>query len=334
MRATQIAFNIKDIPIRGDLVLAPMDGISDLPFRSICTEFGSAISYTGFLNARDINQNLDTVRQAAMYSPEERPIAFQIYGDSEAELLQASSQLLPLQPDMIDINMGCPDRRVTARGAGAGLLKDPQKVGGIVRGMVDQLPIPVTVKIRLGWDERSQNYLDLARIIEDNGAALLAVHARTRAQRYQEPADWKAIAEIVKAVKIPVIGNGDVQTPADIDLMKSETGCAGVMIGRAAIGNPWIFQRLNTHVIPPDTRRDVILDHLARSTHHYGTRMGIRLFRKHLKRYLRPVHPDPDVQYQMLTCDDYHELSEWINGFFSSEHAQVSPAANVANHSI
>jgi tRNA-dihydrouridine synthase B len=288
------AFFVGSIPIQGNLVLAPMRGYSDLPYRSICRKMGSAISYTSFAGAIGIlNEDKETYL-ALKYLPEERPIVFQIYDNDEERLLDATRQICKLKPDIIDINMGCSIRGISTRGAGAGLLQDVGKVGRIVKSLTSVLDIPVSAKIRLGWSHRSKNYLDIARKIEDHGGALIAVHARTRDQGYRGHADWDAIAEIKEAVNIPVIGNGDVKTVEDIDQITAHTGCDAVMIGRAAKGNPWIFQRRNRIEVPFEEVLDIIHLHLDRMIDFYGQGLGMVHFRKHLAAYLDPMKlPDP-----------------------------------------
>ncbi len=231
-------FTIKQIPVYGDLILAPMDGYSDRPFRSLCRELGSAVSYTEFINALDVLQGHPLLEKRLAFLPEERPVAFQIFDSEPGRLLDAALRLQAYQPDIIDINMGCSVQKVSARGAGAGLLREPEKVARIMALLTAALNVPVTAKIRLGWDEQRRNYLEIAQAVEENGGSLLAVHARTRAQAYSGQADWEAIAEIKQAVKIPVVANGDVRTVADIERIKQVTGCEAVMIGRAGGGQP------------------------------------------------------------------------------------------------
>jgi nifR3 family TIM-barrel protein len=279
------------IPFNGDTILAPMDGFSDLPFRSVCRELGSTASYTEFVNAIDVVQRNRKVKQRVAkrvaFLPEERPVGFQLFDNDPDRLLEAALILMEHQPDFIDINLGCSDRSVSGRGAGAGLLRTPERIAEILRKLTARLPVPVTAKMRLGWDETSRNYLEVAKIVQDNGGALLAVHARTRKQGYGGQADWAAIAEICQAVSIPVVGNGDVRRAADIDRLKAATGCQAVMIGRAAVGNPWIFQRVERVEVPKEEVLRVMRLHLSRSLDFYGER-GLVLFRKHASRYLNP----------------------------------------------
>jgi tRNA-dihydrouridine synthase B len=301
------------LPVQGDLILAPMQGFSDLPYRSICRTMGSAMSYTSFAGAIGILAGDRETLQALEFLPEERPIVFQIYDDNEARLLKAASQIRELNPDMIDINMGCSIRGISGRGAGAGLLRDAGKVGKIIRSLTSLLDIPISAKIRLGWSHRSKNYLDIARTIEDEGGALIAVHARTRDQRYGGSADWDAIAEIKKNVKIPVIGNGDVTSIDDIDRMKNHTGCDAVMIGRAAKGNPWIFQRRRREDVPLPEVAAIIHTHLNRMIEFYGKKRGLLRFRKHLASYLAPIELPDHLRLAILKCTSKTRLQSLLS---------------------
>jgi nifR3 family TIM-barrel protein len=263
-----------------------MDGFSDWPFRSICRALGSAMSYTEFVKAEFIVHALEHIAARFTYDEAERPVVFQIYGDDPEELLEAALRLQEKRPDIIDINMGCPARTVANRGAGVGLMRTPLKVARIFRKLSAALEVPVTGKIRLGWDDY-RSYKLIARIVEENGGAAIAVHGRTKEQGYGGQADWDAIAEVKAAVKIPIIGNGDVKSVADIDRMKAHTGCEAVMIGRAAVGNPWIFSRLDRSQVTPEMVRQMVHQHLERNLAFYGPRKGLLLFRKHAMQYLK-----------------------------------------------
>ncbi|MBI5712346.1 MAG: tRNA-dihydrouridine synthase family protein, partial [Chloroflexi bacterium] len=258
-------FLIRHIPIYGDAILAPMSGYSDMPFRSICRELGSAMSYTEFVPAPGINIGAEAVLRRLMFIPQERPITFQIFGSDVNELEKAARRIEEMNPDIIDLNMGCWADSVALHGAGAGLLCAPQKIGEIFKRLTRAVGLPVTGKIRLGWDDSSRNYLEVAKILEDNGASLIAVHGRTKAQGYKGQADWGAIGEVKARAKIPVIGSGDVRCVADIDRMKQRTGVDAVMIGRAAIGNPWIFARKDSRAVTYEDRANMIRKHLVRS---------------------------------------------------------------------
>ncbi len=304
------AFYVRDIPVYGDLILAPMDGFSDLPFRRICRENGSAMSYTEFVNVDEFKGGRwpEKTGRKLVFDPSERPMTFQVYGNDEDRLVAAAERLLELGPSILDLNMGCSVNTIAGRGAGAGLLCAPTKIGSIFRRLSAALPIPVTGKIRLGWDDRSRNYLDVARILEDSGAALIAVHGRTKAQGYKGQADWDAIAEIKRAVRIPVLGNGDVTTPTDIARIKSHTGCDGVMIGRGAIGNPWIFARKTPHQVLFDDKVALVRRHLALNLDFYGAELGLILFRKHVVRYIDSLRALADYRVRLLTCASADEF--------------------------
>jgi nifR3 family TIM-barrel protein len=296
-------FRVGKLPIYGRAILSPMDGYSDWPFRSICRQLGSAISYTEFINVNDILAVFKKVKPKMSFTEAERPVAIQIYGDDPDRILEAALRVQESGPDFIDINMGCPSKSIANRGAGVGLMRTPLKIARIFRKLSAVLQVPVTGKIRLGWDDDCLTYLLVARIIEENGGRLLALHARTRAQGYRGEADWDAIAKVVAAVKIPVIGNGDVSVVEDIPRRISQTGCAAVMVGRAAIDNPWIFAGLDRAAVSPQQVREMILAHLDRSLQFYGPERGLVLFRKYIARYLAPYHLPKDLRLKLLTSE-------------------------------
>jgi len=281
-------FSIGPIPVFGDLILAPMDGYSELPFRSLCREYGSSVSYTAFVNAIDILQESDSAWRSLRYLENERPVIFQIYDSDEDRLIQAALVIRSLEPDAIDINMGCSVRSVSGRGAGAGWLREPDKIERLLSRLVRELDLPVTAKIRLGWDDVNRNYLEVARAIEHSGASLIAVHGRTRQQGFRGEADWDAISEIKAAIRLPVIANGDVRIVEDIERIKAHTSCDGVMLGRAAMGNPWIFSRQARADVSRSDLTAAIQHHLSRMIEFHGQVDGLLRFRKHLKRYLLP----------------------------------------------
>ena len=309
-------FLIRDIPIQGDLILSPMAGYSDRPFRAICRELGSAISYTEFVSTEALSYNNPKSWRFFDYHEAERPIAFQVFDHEVDRLVTQCRRIVErLQPDLIDINMGCSVNKVSQKGAGAGLLRTPHKIAQIFSRLSTELTVPVTGKIRLGWDANSLNYLEVAHILEDNGASAIAVHGRTKQQGYKGEALWAPIAEIKAQVKIPVIGNGDVKCVADIDRLKAQTGCDAVMIGRAAIGNPWIFQRKDRSDVTFDERAALVRAHLAAMLDYYGPYYGLILFRKHVVHYLKGLPQNRERYVALLTCstaDEFVELfSQW-----------------------
>jgi len=271
----------------GRLILAPMDGFCDQPFREICREMGSAISYTEFINVLDVvPKMLPYVKKRISYSDVEHPVGFQLYGSSADEILPAALRLLEFRPDFFDINIGCSERRVAARGAGAGLLDKPEEIKLIAQKLVGETGLPVTAKIRIGQDKSALNYLEISKLLQDCGICMIAVHGRTRDQRWREPAIWGPIADIVRCVNIPVAGNGDIREISDIDRMFAETGCAAVMIGRAAIGNPWIFSRVEKSSLSRRQLLEMLNDHWQRFKFFQGRGQSIVPFNKHFKAYL------------------------------------------------
>jgi nifR3 family TIM-barrel protein len=306
-------FSIRNISIFGRFILAPMDGYTDSPMRRICKSFGSALIYSEFLNGIDITQGHPHFKTQSYFHESERPFVYQVYDDQPARFLAAALKLAALQPDIIDINLGCSARKVSNRGAGAGLLRNPAKIAEIASSLVKNLPIPVTAKIRLGWDESSENYLEISHILEDSGIAAIAVHARTRKQEYTGQARWSAIAEVKKSVSIPVIGNGDVISHAEGLRMLEETGCDAVMIGRAAIGNPWIFADKDRKAVEASELLSVITRHLSLMVELYGPGVAVPLFRKHLIRYLQEYLITPELRRHIFTITEPDVLLQEIN---------------------
>lgn len=294
------SFHVGGLPIYGEAILAPMDGYSDWPFRSLCRELGSAMSYTEFVKAEAILSKKGRPIHKFKFTEGERPVVFQLYGDDPDRIVQAALKARELGPDIIDINMGCPAPSVTGHGAGVGLMRTPIKVARIFHRLSRELDIPVTGKMRLGWDE-CRNHVLIARIVEENGGALIAVHARTRQQGLKGPIDLQAIAEVRQAVSIPVVGNGDIRSLADIASMKKETGCQAVMIGRGAVANPWIFSNLDREQVTHEQVSWLVREHLRRNIEFYGEEDGERLFRKHAVQYLLRLGLDREARREILS---------------------------------
>lgn len=313
----QPRFFIGNIPIYGDLILAPMDGITDKPFRVLCRRLGSAMSVTEFINTLDVLTNHPRYHKRLAFETFERPLSLQFLGDEAEQILAAAKILVPrIQPDFIDINLGCQSKNVVARGAGAALLRSPEKIAEIFKHLTQSFNIPITGKIRLGWDDDELNYLQVAHTIEDSGGAMIAVHGRTRQQAYRGKAQWEPIREIKNTLHIPVIANGDVKAVADIDKLKLETGCDAVMIGRAAIGNPWIFSRMNRDDVPIPVVYKTIVDHLDSMLAFYGER-GVITFRKYLKAYLKPYPIADDDLLKLLKNQDAISVRQLLNDIFA-----------------
>jgi nifR3 family TIM-barrel protein len=226
-------------------------------------------------------------------------VVFQLYGDDPDTVLEAALRVQDWGPDVIDINMGCPAKSISDRGAGVGMMRTPLKIARTFRKLTARLRVPVTGKIRLGW-EGAKNYRLIARIVEENGGSLIALHGRTKEQSYSGQADWDAIAEVKAAVRIPVIGSGDVKRVDDIRRMKEHTGCDAVMIGRAAIANPWIFAGLDREQVAPDLLQQTVHEHLQKSIQFYGEEDGQRLFRKYAVQYLLLRTLDREARKEIL----------------------------------
>jgi nifR3 family TIM-barrel protein len=301
-----------------------MDGYSDWPFRSICRELGSAMSYTEFVQAEHILRSDRYMNKKLHFEPQERPVVFQLYGDDPDAVVDAALKVQELGPDIIDINMGCPAKSIACRGAGVGMMRTPLKVARLFRKLSRALHVPVTGKMRLGWKD-ARTFKLIARIVEENGGSLIAVHARTREQNYGGQADWDAIAEVKSLVSIPVIGNGDIKNPDDVQRMQAHTGCDGVMVGRAAIANPWIFSGMEREDVDPAEVRRIVALHLERNIQFYGPEDGPRLFRKHAVQYLMLRRLSREDRKDLLRVRPSEEFLALLNDIHAA--MQAAPAS-------
>jgi tRNA-dihydrouridine synthase B len=315
---------IQNVRIPGRVMLAPMDGYSDSPFRSLCRQFGAALCPSEFINAIDIVNGHPHLKYKTFFSQFERPFCFQLYDDDIERMEVAAQKLVEYTPDLLDINMGCSARNVSNRGAGAGLLRDPQKIAQISAKLVKSLTVPVTAKIRLGWDDASRNYLEVAHILQENGISAITVHARTRKQEYRGSADWSAIAEIKSSVFVPVIGNGDVKSLADAQSLMLQTGCDAVMIGRAAFGNPWVFSGIPRNLIPETEFFQVIQQHLTLMGNLYGDRLGSMLFRRHLSKYLSDWTLSLAQKITLFAIESPVELMQYLHELVKEDNSNVT----------
>lgn len=280
-------FHVRNLPIYGDTILSPMAAYSDVPFRAICRQFGAALHYTEFVPTEALLGDPNPLwRRLDVHPASEHPMVFQIFGNDAQQILYAAQRIEGWGADIIDINMGCSVPKVSEKGAGVGMMRQPKLVAETFRLLSTHLHVPVTGKLRLGWDEASENYLEIAKIMVDNGAALVALHGRFRSQKYRGQANWDAIAKLKQSVNVPVLGNGDVQTVADIDRLKAHTGCDGVMIGRAALGNPWLLARVDREQLTFGQITAVLRQHLHEAISYYGTQDGLQNINRHLKKYL------------------------------------------------
>jgi nifR3 family TIM-barrel protein len=289
---------IDTIPL-GDfpLLLAPMEDVSDPPFRAQCKELGADLMYTEFISSEGLIRDAIKSRQKLDIFDYERPIGIQIFGGDEESMALAAQIVDATRPDLVDINFGCPVKKVVCKGAGAAILKDLPKMVRLTAAIVRSTHLPVTVKTRLGWDEDSKNIEEVAERLQDVGIQALSIHGRTRTQMYKGVADWTLIGKVKNnpRIQIPVFGNGDVLTPQQALAVKNKYGVDGVMIGRAAIGNPWVFREIKHYlktgeVLPPprlEERIDVCKDHLRRSIDWKGQTLGVLEMRRHYTNYLK-----------------------------------------------
>ncbi|MEM9773661.1 MAG: tRNA-dihydrouridine synthase family protein [Chloroflexota bacterium] len=309
---TDPTFHVAHIPIYGDVILSPMTGYSDVPYRAICREYGSAMHYTEFVPVEALGKHRDPQNKfwkRLDKQPGENPMVFQIFGNDPQLIVDVARRIESLEPDIIDINMGCSTRRVSGRGAGVGMMKDPDVIAQTFQLLNKHLTVPVTGKIRLGWEE-NKNYVEVGRILEDSGAQLVAMHGRTKEQKYTGYADWDAIAELKQSVSIPVIGNGDVIEPEDINRMKAYTGCDAVMIGRGAIGNPWIFSRRSRADLTYAELFEAIRIHLIEMLNYHGNPNGLLLFRKHFKKYVQNIGPIEQMMENFMQAQTAERFEE------------------------
>ena len=308
--------------------LAPMAGVSESPFRRLCRRYGADVVVTEFLSAEGIRRENESTLSKLKFGPDERPIGVQIFGADPFAMGEAARLVTDVfQPDYIDINFGCPVKKVVRRNGGSGCLKDLDLVQAVIRGVASGTHLPVTVKIRSGWSEDTRDPVAIALRCQDAGARMLALHARSRTQMYTGSANWDEIARVAAALEIPVLGNGDIKTAADAHRMWTQTHCAGVMIGRGSFGQPWIFREARALIdgtpVPPSPdvagRFDAALEHARMVQEYEHDPLGAALeFRKHLGWYVKGLPGSADLRRKLHAVESFGEVEGIFHDYLAS----------------
>lgn len=315
--------NIGNLKLENNILLAPMAGITDLPFRLICERFKPGITTTEMVSSKAILYNDEKTKKLMNITNEKRPIAIQIFG-SEIEAMSYASKYVSNIADVVDINMGCPAPKVTKNGDGSSLLKNLDHAGEIIDAVVKNSTVPVSLKIRLGWDKENIVATEIAKIAEQVGISMITVHGRTRSEFYSGKSDLEEIAKVKENVKIPVIGNGDIIDEESAENMFKKTNVDGIMIGRGAIGNPWIFERVKYYLktenklpnMSLNEKRKIITEHFLLELQEKGEYTGIREFRKHLAYYSKGLGKASEFRKKINTLEKSKDVIECINEYF------------------
>lgn len=308
---------IKDIEFENNIFLAPMAGIADRAFRELCINYGAGYTVTEMVSSKGLTMGDKKSKELLTLGEIENPAGAQIFGDDPEIMAQAAKKCLEFHPDIIDINMGCPAPKIAMNGGGASLMKNPKLAGEIVKAVSEAVDIPVTVKIRKGWDDESITAVELAEIAEKNGASAITVHGRTRQQMYSGKVDYDIIAKVKKAVDIPVIANGDVTDEQSAAIMLEKTNADAIMIGRGALGNPWIFRRINAYLsecrVLPDVsineKMAVMLKHIQKIIEYKGEYTAMREARHHAAYYTKGIRGGAALRKEISTFEQLEELA-------------------------
>lgn len=314
--------NIGGVPLKSHAVLAPMAGVSDRAYRELCVRFGAAYCVSEMVSSKALSFNSKKSEELMEISDLERPCGIQIFGDDPKCMADAAKHALENKPDIIDINMGCPAPKISSNGSGSALMKNPQLCGEIVKAVTAVTDIPVTVKIRKGWDDDSVNAVEVAKICESAGAAAITVHGRTRQQYYKPPVDYDIIKAVRESVSVPVIANGDIDSAERAKEVMDITGCDLVMIGRATLGNPWIFSQINAYLENPNVkihtpdleeRLGVMIEHIGKMVEYKGEHMAMLQARKLVVGYFKGMKGAAALRNEagkIKTLDDLYELRQ------------------------
>lgn len=315
---------VGNVELRNNILLAPMAGITDLPFRLVCEKYGAGICCTEMVSSKGIYYNDAKTKLLLNVDSEKRPVAAQLFG-SDIEALKFAAKNVSEVVDIIDINMGCPAPKIVKNGDGSKLLLNLELVKQIATEVVKASKVPVTVKIRKGWDTNNIVAVEVAKILEEAGVDAITIHGRTREEYYSGKADWDIIKKVKEAVNIPVIGNGDIQSKEDAERMLKETNVDGIMIGRAAIGNPWIFEEIINYLegkeqrlITKKERLDTIIEHINLAVEEKGEKIAIKEMRKHLAYYIKNMKDASRVREKINTIDTKQELIDCLNEYFKN----------------
>lgn len=309
---------IKDIEFENNIFLAPMAGIADRAFRELCINYGAGYTVTEMVSSKGLTMGDKKSKELLTLGEIENPAGAQIFGDDPEIMAQAAKKCLEFHPNIIDINMGCPAPKIAMNGGGASLMKNPKLAGEIVKAVSEAVDIPVTVKIRKGWDDESITAVELAQIAEKNGASAITVHGRTRMQMYSGKVDYDIIAKVKKAIDIPVIANGDITDEQSAAIMLEKTNADAIMIGRGALGNPWIFRRINAYLsecrVLPDVsineKMVVMLKHIQKIIEYKGEYTAMREARHHAAYYTKGIRGGAALRKEISTFEHFEQLEE------------------------